>query len=291
MPAHGADPTQPDFLRDLRLLAEQAARAGGAVARNAFRSELSVRPKADGSEVTDADEAAQAAIIACLEAQRPGDALLAEETLPTAEHKRRPAPAGDVISWIIDPIDGTRNYVHGIPLYAVSVAAMFGGLPQAGAIHVPDRDDMYSASAPEGVLLNGRPIPPPRPLTPAPGRPAKPLVGIPSSLRGAAYDLMQSWIPRVIVRNLGSTAMHLAMVAAGQLQAALSADGRLWDIAAGWLLVKCAGGRTTGLGGGDVFPIDLATYAGEPIPTVAAQDAALHAKLLAGTGATVSTPP
>jgi myo-inositol-1(or 4)-monophosphatase len=291
MPAHGTAPTQPDFLRDLRLLAEGAARAGGAVARAAFGGALSVRCKSDGSEVTDADEAAQAAVIACLDAQRPGDALLAEETLAGAEQARRPTPANNVVSWIIDPIDGTRNYVRGVPLYAVSVAAMFGGLPRAGAIYVPDRDDMYSASEPEGVLLNGQPIPPPRPLTAAPGRPAKPLVGIPSSLHGAAYDLMQSWIPRVIVRNLGSTAMHLAMVAAGQLQAALSADGRLWDIAAGWLLVKCAGGRTTGLGGGDVFPIDLATYAGEPIPTVAAHDAALHARLLAGTGAADSTPP
>ena len=274
-------PRYPDVdLRSLRELAEHAARAGGDVARQCFHAAYAIRHKADGSEVTEADEAAQAAVIAALRARRPHDALIAEESLEDVPGAA--APADDVLCWIIDPIDGTRNYVRGIPLYAVAVAAMFGGYPVAAAIYIPDRDDMYSASRAEGFLVNGT-APTARAVkADTSGRARKPLAGIPSSFHGAAHGVMQDWMSRVVVRNLGSTATHLAMVAAGQFQAALVSGSRLWDIAAGWLLIDLTGGVMTTLDGRPVFPFNVAAYAGEPITSLAACDPQMHARLLPG---------
>lgn len=262
-------------LDELCALAEAAARAGGAVARAAFKSDLAARRKADGSEVTDADEAAQAATLVAIWSQRPQDAIIAEEDI-VAGGGSPPAPRrSDRICWIIDPIDGTRSFLRGVPLYACSVAAMQGGFPVAGAIYWPDCDEMYSARCGGGLRVNGRPA---RRWTHERVGGAisrKPVAGIPSTSRGPAFDLIHSWVDRVVVRNLGSTALHLALVAEGRMDAALISDSKLWDIAAGWVLLDEAGGAMRRLDGRAVFPIDVGTYAGEAIPSLAARDEAL----------------
>ena len=293
MPPLNFAPDDPDQLSTIRDLAEQAARAGGKVARAAFHSELSVRRKSDGSEVSDADESAQTEIIACIHAQRPADAFIAEESNEEPRASARaaarspetppalPAPSNGHLCWIIDPIDGTRNYIRGVPLYSVSVGVMLGGFPIAGAIYMPETDEMYSVGGPDGASCNDRLLTP-TDATEAQnrGRSPKPLVGIPSSLQGLAYGVFHNWIARVVTRNLGSTAMHLALVAAGRFQATLISDSRLWDIAAGWLLVKAAGGLMTTLDGEPIFPLDVAQYTDEPIPSLAACDRQTHAQLL-----------
>ena len=91
---------------------------------------------------------------------------------------------------------------------------------------------------------------------------------------------MQGWRSRVVVRNLGATALHLAMVAAGQLQAALISDSRLWDIAAAWLMVTATGGVMTALDGAPILPLDVSRYANGAIPSLAAADPPTHARLL-----------
>jgi myo-inositol-1(or 4)-monophosphatase len=295
MPPSDSEACRPDALLALRVLAEQAARAGGLVARQKFGHPCTVRRKPDGSEVTDVDEAAQAAVLACLRAARPQDAVIAEEGLadggagaatraPVGRPPGAPAPdAGTGFCWIIDPLDGTRNYVQRIPLYTCSVAVAYRGDPAAGALYDPERDEMYSVSQDGPVLLNGEAILPVRPGRPSDSALGRPLVGIPSSLRGPAYALVRGWGPRVIVRNLGSAALHLAMVAVGQLQAAVMSDTRVWDIAAGGLMVMAAGGLLTALDGRPVFPVDLARYAGEPIACLASHDPQTHALLLPGT--------
>lgn len=282
MPPAPSDPPDPAQLDRWRELAERAARAGGAVARAAFGRAHQIRRKADGSEVSEADEAAQAAAIACLRGERPDDPIIAEETLAAAGGgPRLPArPRPDRVCWIIDPIDGTRNYIRGVPLYSVSVAAMLGGYPIVGVVYAPERDECYSADAAGPLRINGQPAP--ADALPAPG--GKPLVGIPSSLQRAAYDVLQQWYGRVVVRNLGSTALHLALVAAGRFQAALLSDSKLWDLAAGWLLIRRTDGVMTTLAGHDVFPLDVGTYAGESIPSLAAATPRLHAELLPGGG-------
>ncbi len=265
------DATGGGQLELLRRLCEQAARAGGEVARQLFATDLKVRFKADRSEVCDADEAAQAAILAALRAQRPSDAFLAEETLPVSDRQGvLPQPAPDRVCWIIDPVDGTRNFVRGIPLWACSVAAMLAGMPVAGAIYDPHRDRLYSADRDSGLLVNGRA------WTRAPhGRSApgggsrRPIVGLPSTPRGPVAAIAHRWLDRCICRCLGSTALHLAMVATGELNGALTDNSHLWDLAAGWVLIRAAGGEMTSPAGDPLFPVDLAVYRGEELPALA----------------------
>jgi myo-inositol-1(or 4)-monophosphatase len=272
------DPAEANALRSLRELAEQAARAGGTVARQSFGKPTTVRLKADRSEVSQVDEAAQRAVIDCIRAQRPDDGFVAEETLVEPEGRRRP-PENEGVCWVIDPLDGTRNYIRGIPLYACSVGVMLHGFPIAGAIYVPPGKRLFSASRAEGFFEDGRPIAP-RGRSPAPGRSPKPIIAIPSSFGGDREKaILDSWLGRVVVRNLGVASLHLALVAAGPFDAALMSDSRLWDIAAGWLLIDTIGGVMTTLAGQPVFPLDVAEYRGEALPGVAARDAEMLAHL------------
>jgi myo-inositol-1(or 4)-monophosphatase len=268
MPSLGFDPNDARALGSLRQLAEEAARAGGQAARLRFRTDLDVRLKADRSEVTDADEAAQAAVLACIRARRPADACIAEEALPGSPSG--PSPTNDALCWVIDPIDGTRNFVRGIPLYVCSVAAMLDGLPLVGAIYDPQRELLYSASRRETLLVNGKPQPVGRGtqcqrLGPNP----KPVVAIPSQPAGAVGPLAHAWLDRFVCRNLGSTALHLAMVATGELDAMLADNCRLWDLAAGCVLVTASGGKLTSPGGKPVFPLVVERYRGEELPVLA----------------------
>lgn len=264
---------------ELRALAEAAARAGGEVARRRFNTPFNIERKADGSEVSDADHEAQAAIIALLHKTRPGDAFLAEETLDAALFGAPPpAPADDVFTWIIDPIDGTRNYVRGIPFYTCSVGVMRGGFPVAGAIFDPERDELFSISRGEALLVNGSPVQPVDEKGTA-GRSRKPLVALPSMLAGRPGELVHAWRGRIVNRNFGSTALHLAMVAAGRLQATLISDSRLWDIAAGWPMLEAVGGLITDLHEGPLFPLDVSAYGGEALQSLAAATPQIHADL------------
>ncbi len=269
MAAVDFDPDNPHSQHTLRALAEEAARAGGRVARRYFGSELGVWLKSDRSEVSDADEDAQAAVIATIRAQRPQDAFIAEEQLTLTDPP--PAPTADQVCWVIDPIDGTRNFVRHIPLYTCSVAAMLNGMPLVGAIYDAQRNTLYSASQKGGLFFNCEHRPrhdeneaPPRGANP------KPVVAIPSSPVGETVPLAHAWLDRYVCRSFGSTALHLAMVANGELDAALCDNPRLWDIAAGWVLIEAAGAHITKPDGSPVFPLDITQYHGEDIPCVAA---------------------
>jgi len=273
------DPAEANALRSLRELAERAARAGGAVARQSFGKPTAVRLKADRSEVSEVDEAAQRAVIDCIRAQRPDDGFVAEETLVGPEGQRWPPPENERVCWVIDPLDGTRNYIRGIPLYTCSVGAMLHGFPIAGAIYLPPDERLFSASRAEGFFEDGRPITR-RSRAPAPGRSPKPIVAIPSSFSGDTEKaLLNAWLGRVVVRNLGVASLHLALVAAGPFDAALLSDARLWDIAAGWVLIDVIGGVMTTLAGQPMFPLDVAEYRGEALPGMAARDAEMLAHL------------
>lgn len=283
-----SNPRDASSLETLRLLAEQAARAGGAVARASFGRVGRVRRKADRSEVTDADEAAQRAVFAAIRSRRPDDAFIGEESL-TPETRRdehdqsdpRPDENRDAeLCWVVDPIDGTRNYVRGIPLYCCSVAVMTEGRPIAGAIYDPTRDVMYSGDEKHGARVDDQVVAfaadgPER----VPGSAQTPIVAIPSTRHREAHEIVHDWVDRLVVRNLGSTALHLALLAAGRLDGVLATNCRLWDIAAGALLVTAAGGVITSPYGQPLFPIDVTRYAGEDIPCLGAHRD-LHARLI-----------
>lgn len=280
----------------LRGLAEQAARAGGRVARAAFGTEGHVRMKPDRSEVTDADLAAEHAVIEFLRIARPYDVFLAEEQTPAAGSSPGCADGSaanpGVVCWVIDPIDGTRNFIRGVPWFATCVTAMSGGWPIASATYDPLRDVCYSAQREGGTWEGSRRLsvasahttltgeaPASGPATALTGRNPRPLVAIPSTRHETARSLVLRSLDEFVVRNLGSSALHLALVAAGQLDAALLTGCKLWDIAAGWLMVTESGGRMTRLDGGDLFPVDVARYAGAEMPCVAAT-AWLHSRLV-----------
>lgn len=271
-------PLPAEQLAALRVVAEQAARAGGSIARNHFGRDLHVELKADRSEVSAADMAAQNAVCETIRAARPSDALLGEETL--SEALRAIKPSDDIPTWVIDPIDGTRNYVRGIPFYACSVGVMVGGFPVAGAVLDPSNDTLYSGDLHAGVHLNGRPLDGQR--APAAAAVAtRPVVGLPSQAAGRVLQVMHTWIDRFVTRNFGSSALHLALVATGQLQATLFADCRLWDIAGAWPLLAAAGGVLQRLDRDEpVFPLRVASYQNDPIPAVAAASPELLKRLL-----------
>jgi myo-inositol-1(or 4)-monophosphatase len=251
----------PAALDRLCRLAEQAARVGGAVARGYFRTDLNIRFKADRSEVSEADEAAQAAVMQCIHAPRPHDAFIGEEAVAGPHAGDAPAATNDHFCWVIDPIDGTRNFVRGIPCYACSVAVMFGGFPLAGAIYDVERDVLYSAIRGGPLLVNGNPARPPSGEAEKSGR-LRLVVGIPSRAVGPLAKLSHDWLSRYVCRNLGSTALHMAMVATGELDGMLADTPRLWDVAAGWVLIESAGGRVVGPDGAPLFPLDVGGYRG-----------------------------
>lgn len=262
------EPVSPS---ELRTLAEEAVRIGGAVARSAFGGSFGIRLKADRSEVTDADLAAEGAVVGFLSGKRPDDGFVTEE------NPRSDSASG--IYWIVDPIDGTRNFVRGIPCFACTVAAMQGGVPVAGAIYDPMNDVLYAADRDEGAFQAGAPLR----IEPRAGRPQggnpKLLVGIPSTRHARSHKLVLRWLDELVVRNFGAATIHLAMVASGRLDATLLTNSRLWDIAAGWLLVKHAGGEVTTPEGAAIFPIETGRYEGAEMPALAASRS-VHAQLV-----------
>ncbi len=322
MSASDFRPAGPQSLHELRELAESAARVGGELARASFGQTQIVSLKADRSEVTETDIAAERAIIAHIRDRRPDDAFIGEEAVgrghggtaareqgagnrergtESTTRKRRPSrnPQSPIVNpqssipnlqspianpqsicWVIDPLDGTRNYVRNLPIFTCAVAAMRGGQPIAGAIFDPTQNVMYSAALGHGVYIDGRRISPAKAASSGDDEPkATLLVGIPSTLRPSIRKLVLHAVRQHVVRNLGSAALHLALVATGGLDAAVFGNSKLWDIAAGALLITEAGGLVTTPNGKPVFPIDLARYAGEEIAVLAGTPEA-HARLL-----------
>jgi len=181
---------------------------------------------------------------------------------------------------LIDPIDGTRNYIRDIPIFVCSVAAMRGGEPVAGAIYDPVQKVMYSAARGQGVLINRRRITPRGArFDKLYGPRAKLFVGIPSARRLATQRLVLCAVQRHVVRNFGSAALHLALAASGQLDAVVLGNGRLRDIAAGSLMITEAGGVITSPDSTSLCPMDVSRYTGQETPILAGNPRA-HARLL-----------
>jgi myo-inositol-1(or 4)-monophosphatase len=223
------------------------ARAGGEIARERFGS-ATASQKLDQTLVTDADHAVQDRILEAIATRYPGHAVLTEEAVRHPE--RHAAFAAADWWWVIDPIDGTRNYWRGVPSFAVSVGVLHRGQPAAGAVYAVMTDQLYSADLGGGawcgqVQLRVADNPPT----------GDTLVGAPSGRGGVMPRTIHNWLDRMTLRNVGATAIHLALVAAGAIDAAFSHECKLWDVAAGALLVTEAGGRFTDLRGESYFPL------------------------------------
>jgi len=224
----------------LLSVAAEAARAAGELLAERFarRDEEAVGTKSTHTDpVTEADMAAERAIREVLAARRPGDRVLGEEGGETGGE----AQADDGLLWIVDPLDGTVNFLFGIPQWCVSVAVHDGDGALAGVILDPVRDELFAAERDGAVTLGDRPLE-------ASGRDelATALVatgfGYDPAVREAQAAVVARLLPRVRdVRRLGSAALDLAWMAAGRLDAYYERGVQQWDIAAGTLLCERAG--------------------------------------------------
>ncbi|MFO0893186.1 MAG: inositol monophosphatase family protein [Isosphaeraceae bacterium] len=242
-------------------VAEEAARVGGAIAAGHFQSGVAVFTKegpagkaASYNMVSEADLEAERAIVAVIRKSFPGHAVLGEEL-----------HGGDGVSpdvlrsehlWIVDPIDGTSNFVHGIPHFGVSVAYYRGGEPACGVMGNPVRDDWFTAVRGAGAYHNGRPA-----RVTADRRLDQVLIGF-----GYYYDrgaMMEATLAAVSdllrrnihgVRRMGAATMDLSLVGLGSFGAFFEYELAPWDFAAGRLFVEEAGGKVTD-GRGNPLPL------------------------------------
>jgi myo-inositol-1(or 4)-monophosphatase len=226
---------------ELVSLCEESARLGGRILQQ-WRSRFTAREKSPANLVTEADEASQKAIFELIERRIPGCRFLGEEGLLIDD---RSSP----LRWVIDPLDGTSNYVHGFPYYAVSVGVEKDGKLVAGAVYDPTRDEMFIAHRGSGALLNGTRlrVSPTTEISHAMCMASLPVKAnryneaVERFLR--ALDVAQS------VQRSGSAALNLCCVASGRIDVFWSSSLKAWDMAAGVLLVEEAGGQVTKIDG------------------------------------------
>ncbi len=256
---------------ELAATAAELARLGARTAESYF-GKSTVSTKADDTPVTDADHAVQAAMLEHLADRFPSHAVLVEEELVGGDRHATPAKAD--YCWVIDPIDGTRNYARGIRIFSISVAVMHEGHPVAGAILDVSSGRTYAAMRNGGAHCDGRLLARPKSIEKADA-----LLLISSFRRRAIPAPVRRWMDRYVFRNFGSLSLHLAFVAAGMADAAYALECKLWDIAAGALLIEESGGRISDHAGRELWPVDVSTYHSADMPVLAAAPN-LHALLL-----------
>ncbi len=249
--------------------AAEAARLAGSIMRSSFEGDFSFHEKSSFKElVSDVDVRCQESVVGHVLEAFPDHAVLGEES---EEHFDWRICDGTV--WIIDPIDGTTNYVNGIPFCCVSVAAARKGKVVAGAILDPFRDELFTAVRTDGARLNGQPIHVSKCRNLADGVVATEIHYALLRKRTGQF----SRFPRVgrsvrSVRVMGSAALAMAYVARGRLDAYWTTNLSPWDTAAAQLLVEEAGGRVTDIGGNAYYPRN---------GPVLASNGRVHKKLLA----------
>jgi myo-inositol-1(or 4)-monophosphatase len=210
-----------------------------------WRTRFRVAEKGRFDLVTDADLASQRTIQNCLLTRFPGHGFLGEE-----EGGAKGRPAADAPpTWIIDPIDGTTNYVHDFPFYCISIGLQIGGELVAGVVYDPPHREMFVAAQGQGAWLNEQ-----RLATSRVSRLEHALIatGFPPDLRGNERTLdwwRQLSFKTQSLRRTGSTALNLAYVAAGRLDGYWAFDNHIWDVAAATVILREAGGVITNVDG------------------------------------------
>ena len=235
----------PDFL----AVCEQAARAGGAALLE-WVERFTVREKGPSDPVTEADLASQEAVRRIVLGAFPDHDFLSEEEAPKETAAATSGGGEPRYRWIVDPLDGTTNYVHRIPEYAVSLALEKGGEVVAATVFNPVHGECYTAAKGRGAFLNGRRLH------------ASGVTDMGHAVVAASFpprvkadsavmvDFARIIVAAQSVRRTGSAALNLCYVAAGRFDAFWARDTMIWDVAAGWLIVCEAGGIMTAFDGG-----------------------------------------
>ena len=230
-------------MHPLLTIAVRAARRAGDVIIRASnqRDSLTIDTKQRNDFVTEVDGQAEQEIIQIIHKAYPDHAILGEESGQIGDNE---------VTWIVDPLDGTTNFIHGLPHYAVSIGIEVRGRLEHGVIHDPVRGEIYTASRGVGAFLNDRRIR----VTPARSLEGA-LIGTGLPFRDfshapAYYGMLQTIASKAAgIRRAGSAALDLAYVASGRLDGYWELGLKPWDIAAGVVLVQEAGGIVGNLTG------------------------------------------
>lgn len=242
----------PSALLPYLDIATEAALAGGAVLRQHLGHLTNIRSKGTGNLVTEADEASEKTVLNILQRHFPNHAYLGEES---GFHR---ATQQD-FCWVIDPLDGTTNFAHGVPFFAVSVSLLIAGQPQVGVTYLPVADELFRAATGCGATLNRQAIH------------VSETQQLPEALLATGFPYERRTLPdnnyrefmhlMNLCRDLrrpGSACLDLAYVACGRFDGFWEQHLGTWDISAGVVLVQEAGGQVSALDG---QPVDVQTGA------------------------------
>jgi myo-inositol-1(or 4)-monophosphatase len=251
----------PD-LKDL----ERLARGAGEILRASYGQHLQVDHKGVIDLVTDADHRSEAYILAEIQHRFPGHKVVAEESGESA--------GADGQVWYIDPLDGTVNYAHGLPVFSVSIAYAEAGMVRLGVVYDPMRDECFCAQAGLGAWLNGQPLHVSQAINLDQGLL---VTGFPYDIRTNPENNLDHYARFALrsqgVRRLGSAALDLCYVAAGRFDGYWEIRMSAWDIAAGGLIAEQAGARVTNVAGEVNYLI--------PPQSILAANPQIHAQMLA----------
>ena len=225
--------SRSEFLPEISAIAREA----GKVLMDYFPRNIGFEYKGEADLVTDADRASEKLIVSRLHQRWPEHSIVGEEG------SRRPGDSS--YRWYVDPLDGTTNFAHGYPVFCVSIGLEAAGVPQAGVLYDPTRDELFAAERGQGATLNGKPI-----------RVSK-LQNLSEAILGTGFPSYkrhknpnihfyhQLTLRSHGVRRAGSAALDLANVASGRYDGFWEFNLNPWDTLAGVLLVQEAGGKVT----------------------------------------------
>lgn len=242
----------------INIAVRAARQAGSIIIRHLNQLEmLEVVEKGRNEFVSQVDRLAEEAIIEVIRDYHPDHSILAEESGETGNHEYQ---------WIIDPLDGTTNYLHGFPVFCVSIAVAHEGKIEHGVVYDPLRQEVFTASRGQGAHLDGRRI-----RVSKRTRMSQSLIatGFPYRMNKQFIDDYLAMLKTVIedsagVRRPGSAALDLCYVAAGRVDGFWEIGLNVWDIAAGALMIREAGGRISDYRGTDKYLENGNVVAGNP---------------------------
>ncbi|HTM62926.1 MAG TPA: inositol monophosphatase family protein [Gammaproteobacteria bacterium] len=229
-------------------IAIEAARAGASIINRALKRPdmIKIAEKRPNDFVTEVDQKVEQEIIFHIKRAYPDHSILGEESGETE---------GNEYQWVIDPIDGTRNFIHGFPHFAISIAIMHKGRVEHGVIYDPNRQELFTATRGKGAQLNDRRI-----RVSDRKRLEDSLLGTGFAYRHTDKDnplpplILQSFLPESgDIRRAGAATLDLAYVACGRLDGFWELGLKIWDTAAGTLLVKEAGGIVCDIDGSENY--------------------------------------
>ena len=250
--------------RDRQVAVETARRAGALLSAEVGKRRQIAFKGSPTNLVTEMDRRSEGLILEALHAEFPGDAILSEERGTVGGPSSR--------RWIVDPLDGTTNYAHGIPIFCVSLALEVDGLTRLGVVYDPNLDECFVAERGKGAWLHGERLSVSEAATLNESLVA---TGLPYNIRETSRNNLAEFAAFSLrcqgVRRMGSAVLYFCYVAAGRLDGYWELRVGPWDAAAGALIVEEAGGRVTNLEGGPLDP---------ERPEVVASNGRLHEEML-----------